>query len=113
MTDITDRLDPVIRILTEHGMAKSAQAVFDARAEINRLRAEIDRLKATLTLANDINANLRAINDRRYAALEKIRDDHYPPSDLQLRDCEQPEMIWQSVARRALAATPGGGKATK
>ncbi len=36
------------------------------------------------------------------AALVKIRDEAYTKADLEIPDCKVPEMIWQSVARRAL-----------
>ncbi len=55
-----------------------------------------------MTDCNDCQ-KLRNSHDALVKALEKIRDDNYPPADLEIQDCKQPEMIWQSVARRALA----------
>lgn len=48
-------------------------ALQDERATISRLTAERDEARAACQLSNDINANLRAVNDRLRAELEGMR----------------------------------------
>lgn len=40
--------------------------------------------------------------ERLRAVLIKIQHEAWTKADLETKDCKEPEMIWQSVARRAL-----------
>jgi hypothetical protein len=84
--------------MTQHTAAivnKLRKPLFEHAGTAAPRLAQGETVKTMYAAADTIDALVKA--------LEKIRDEAWTPGDLEIRDCKEPEMIWQSVARRALA----------